>query len=408
MSEKNKEKPAVGIGAVILLLLAGGGIGFYVYASNRAGMVMPESTAMDMNGSAETAASAAVVTKGDTVTLNERARRTAGVQTARAAIRNLTKDIRTTGKAAMNETRRAYITSRVEGRIEALHISAEGEYINPGQIIAHVYSPAYAAAQEEYLHALENRERFGAAGETVSGANDALTNAARRKLQLLNVAESDIQALERTKKAQELMPVYAQFGGTVIERLALPGAYIRSGDRLFNLSSLSSVWINADIYEKDIAHVRVNQDAEITSPAYPGETFIGKVAFISPVLDDTTRTVRVRVELDNPEGKLRPNMFVNAAIKVPLGESVVIPETALLDSGDTQVVFLAQNDRTFVRREVAAGYYANGYVQIKRGVEAGDYVVSAAAFLIDSQTKLGDFSSHGGHGGGDAQSRGGH
>jgi Cu(I)/Ag(I) efflux system membrane fusion protein len=404
MSEK-KKKPAIGIGAVILLLFVAGMAGFYFYRTNKAGMgmSMPGETAGGHNSTMETATVSAVpapvVTSGDTVTLSERARQMAGVQTARAAVRNLTRAIRTTGKVAMNETRRAYITSRVEGRIDVLHISAEGEYISPGQIIARVYSPAFIAAQEEYLHALENRERFANAEEAVSSINTALTQAARRKLELLNMSAGDIQELERNRKSQELMPVYAQFGGTVIERLVLPGAYIRSGDRLFNLSSLSSVWINTAIYEKDIASVRVNQDAEISSQAYPGGIFRGRVAFISPVLDDTTRTVQVRVELDNQEGKLRPNMFVNVDIKVLLGESIIVPESALLDSGNTQVVFLARDESTFVRREVQAGHYANGYVQIISGLEPNDYVVSAAAFLIDSQTKLGDFSSHGGHGG---------
>jgi Cu(I)/Ag(I) efflux system membrane fusion protein len=379
---------------IIVPFLAIGGFGYFYYKGK------PANTAMSGMAMAETASPAAlpVVTKDDTVTLSERARQVAGVQTSRAAVRNITKTIKTTGKVAMNETRRAYITSRVEGRIDVLHISAEGEFITPGQIVARVYSPAYIAAQEEYLHALENRAAVSNAGQDASNTNEALTTAARRKLQLLNVSDSDIRELERTGRSQELMPIYAQFGGTVIERLVLPGGYIRSGDRLFSVSNLSSVWINTDIYEKDLANVTVNQEAEIISPAWPGDIFSGRVVFISPVLDDTTRTVRVRVEMDNQAGKLRPNMFVNTAIKIPLGESLVVPESAVLDSGDIQVVFLAQNENTFVRREVIAGQYANGYVQIKSGLEPDTYVVSAAAFLIDSQTKLGGFSSHGGHG----------
>jgi Cu(I)/Ag(I) efflux system membrane fusion protein len=377
---------------IIVLFLAVGGFGDFYYKGK------PADTGMSGMAMTENSADLPVVTKDDTVTLSDRARQVAGVQTARVAVRNITKTIKATGKVAMNETRRAYITSRVEGRIDVLNISAEGEFITPGQIIARVYSPAYIAAQEEYLHALENRAAFGNAGQDASNTNEALTTAARRKLQLLNVFDSDIRELERTGKSQELMPIYAQFGGTVIERLVLPGGYIRSGDRLFSVANLSSVWINTDIYEKDLANIKVNQEAEIISPAWPGEIFTGKVVFISPVLDDTTRTVRVRVEMDNREGKLRPNMFVNTTIKVPLGESLVVPESAVLDSGDVQVVFLAQNENTFVRREVSAGQYANGYVQIKSGLEPDSYVVSAAAFLIDSQTKLGGFSSHGGHG----------
>jgi Cu(I)/Ag(I) efflux system membrane fusion protein len=340
---------------------------------------------MPMTESAVPAAS--IVVSGDTVTLDERARELAGIQTARAATRNLRKDIKTTGKIVINERASTWLTSRVEGRLERLYAAVEGEYIYPGQVLGEVYSPAYIAAQEEYLQLL-------------NADNSGLRDAARRRLSILNVPEADILRLEETKQTREYMPVYAQFGGIVLERQMLPGAYIRPGDRLYSLVDLSTAWITADIYEKDIANVRTGQEAAITSQAYPGETFTGTVVFISPVLDDVTRTLKVRVELDNREGKLKPNMFVSARIRVPLGESIVIPETAILESAEGQMVFWAQKENTFVRHAVTAGQYANGYVQIISGLDDGDTVVSAAAFLIDSQTKLGAMSSHGGHGGG--------
>ncbi|MFP3040657.1 efflux RND transporter periplasmic adaptor subunit [Treponema primitia] len=380
---------------IIVLFLAVGGFGYFYYKGK------PASTGMSGMGMApaDSSTTPPIVTKDGTVTLSERARQVAGVQTSRAAVRTITKTIKTTGKVVMNETRRAYITSRVEGRIDVLYISTEGEFINTGQIVARVYSPAYSAAQEEYLHALENREAFGNAGQDAANTNEALTTAARRKLQLLNVSENDILELEQSGKAKDLMPVYAQFSGIVLERQVLPGGYIRPGDKLFSIIDLSTVWINTDIYEKDIANVRLNEEVVISSQAYPGETFNGKIVFVNPILDDATRTVKVRVELDNRKGMLKPNMFVNATIKVPLGESLVIPESAILDHGEEQVVFLAQDKNVFVRRNVVAGQYANGYVQIVSGLQSDDYVVIAAAFLLDSQTKLGGFSSHGGHGG---------
>jgi Cu(I)/Ag(I) efflux system membrane fusion protein len=368
------------------------GIGIYF-------AVLKSESEMTMTESIAAPAPAPIVVSGDTVTLNERARQLAGIQTAKAAMRNLRKDIKTTGKIVINERARTYLTSRVEGRLERLYVAAEGEYIYPGQAIGEVYSPAYIAAQEEYLQLLD--------GGNASG----LLDAARRRLSILNVPDSDILSLERNRTAREYMPIYAQFGGIVLERQVVPGSYIRSGDRLYNLVDLSTAWITADIYEKDIANVRVGQEAAITSQAYPGETFTGKVVFINPVLDDITRTLKVRVELDNKEGKLKPNMFVIARVRVPLGESIIIPESAILESADGQMVFWAQDENTFVRHAVVAGQYANGYVQILSGLEAGDMVVSAAAFLIDSQTKLGAFSSHGhgGHGGSSAgEAAGGH
>jgi Cu(I)/Ag(I) efflux system membrane fusion protein len=342
---------------------------------------------MAMNeGNAESAPAAPIVVSGDTVTLDERARQLAGIQTARAATRSLRKEIRTTGKIVINERARTYLASRVEGRLERLYAAVEGEYIYRGQVRGEDYSPAYITAQEEYLQLL-------------GGDNTDLQAAARRRLSILNVPEADIRRLEQTKRTREYMPVYAQFGGIVLERQMLPGAYIRTNDRLYSLVDLSTAWITADIYEKDIANVRTGQEAVITSQAYPGESFTGKIVFISPVLDDITRTLKVRVELDNREGKLKPNMFVSARIRVPLEETIVVPESAILESADGQMVFWARDENTFVRHTVTAGQYASGYVQILSGLEDGDTVVSAAAFLIDSQTKLGAFSGHG-HGGG--------
>jgi len=185
----------------------------------------------------------------------------------------------------------------------------------------------------------------------------------------------------------------------VMEKSILPGAYIMPGDKLFTLSDLSAVWMYADIYEKDLAGVQAGQQVQVASNAYPGASFGGVVTFINPVLDDATRTVKIRVEMTNPEGKLKPNMFVNAGIKVPLGESLVIPASSLLDTGTRKVVYIAQGEDTFVKRDITTGQEADGYIQVLSGLQPGDVVVTAATFLIDSQTQLGSFGGHAGHGG---------
>lgn len=174
------------------------------------------------------------------------------------------------------------------------------------------------------------------------------------------------------------------------------------GDKLYSLSDLSIVWLYADIYEKDIAGIAPGQPVVVTSGAYSGQSFTGSVTFINPMLDDATRTVKVRVEMANPSGKLKPNMFVNANVPIPLGDSLVIPESSILDTGSRKIVFVAQSENTFVKRDVVTGQYTDGYVQILSGLQPGETVVTAATFLIDSQTKLGGFGSHAGHGGGGA------
>ncbi|WP_084574653.1 efflux RND transporter periplasmic adaptor subunit [Sporomusa malonica] len=385
-----KKKLIIGVTAGILVI---GGTGYYYTTQHN------KPAAVDHTGHQT---NTPVMAMGDTVTLDAKARQLAGVQTAQAIVKSLAKEIKTTGKIAMNESGRTYITSRVEGRVDELYITAEGQTIAPGQAIASVYSPTYIAAQEEYLLSLETVQKLKNASKDIVQINNRLRDAARRKLQLLNVSDNDIAHLEHTRQLNDHMTIYAQFGGTVLEKQLLPGAFIMPGDKLYSLSDLSTVWLYTDIYEKDIAGITPGQPVVVTSGAYPGQTFTGNVTFINPVLDDATRTVKVRVELANPGGKLKPNMFVNANVQIPLGDSLVIPESSLLDTGSRKIVFIAQSEDTFVKREVVIGQHADGYVQILSGLQPGETVVTAATFLIDSQTKLGSLGSHAGHGGGGA------
>ncbi|HML31950.1 efflux RND transporter periplasmic adaptor subunit [Sporomusa sphaeroides] len=385
---QTKKKLIIGVTAGILVI---GGVGYYYTAQHN----VP--AAVDHTGHQT---NAPVMAMGDTVTLDAKARQLAGVQTAQAFVKPLTKETKATGKIAMNENGRTYITSRVEGRIDQLYVTAEGETIAPGQAIAAVYSPTYIAAQEEYLLAMENVQKLKNASKDIVQINNRLLEAARRKLQLLHVPDNEIAHLEHTRRPKDHMTIYAQFGGTVLEKQVLAGTFLMPGDKMYSLSDLSTVWLYADIYEKDIAEIKPGQPAVVTSGAYPGESFDGQVTFINPILDDATRTVKVRVEMANPSGKLKPNMFVNAMIQIPLGDSLLIPESSILDTGSRKIVFVAQSEDTFVRRDVVIGQYADGYVQILSGLQPGETVVTAAAFLIDSQTKLGSFGSHAGHGGG--------
>lgn len=413
---------------VLVGILATGGVGYYYTLKPATSMAMttemePETphqsqpapsavqgaggeTAMGQNA-AEQRQSAPITVQGDRVTLDARARQLSGVQTARAAVRKLNKEIITTGKVSMNENGRAYITSRVDGRVDKMYAS-EGEYVRRGQLVASVYSPTYIAAQEEYLLTLESVEKLSNAGQDVMRFNKRLRDAAKRKLQLLNVPDKEIANLETTKKIKEYMPIYAQFGGNVLEKSLLPGAYVKPGDKLFSLIDISTVWVYSDIYEKDLANIKPGQAMSITSPAYANENFDGTITFINPVLDDATRTVKVRAELKNRGSKLKPNMFVNASVRIPLDESVVVPESAILDTGSEKIVFVEESDAIFARRNVATGQYSNGYVQIASGLNPGETVVTASTFLLDSQTRLGSFASHGGHGGNSGSSTSGH
>jgi Cu(I)/Ag(I) efflux system membrane fusion protein len=196
------------------------------------------------------------------------------------------------------------------------------------------------------------------------------------------------------------MIIRAQFGGTVTEKLAVAGAYVMPGEKLFGVTDLSTVWLYADVYERDIASIQLGQEVAVTTPAYPGQTFSGMISFISPIIDDATRTTKARVELGNPDGKLKPNMFASATIKSSLNETLVVPTSSLIDTGLRKIVFIAQDESTFVKRDIVIGQESNGFIQVLSGLNAGDVVVTKAAFLIDSQTQLGAYGSHAGHGSG--------
>ncbi len=387
MIDKLRNKKKIIIGVTAGVLMAGGASYYYTMQHKPAGMEHAghQMGNMDMGNMDNMP----VMAVGDKVTLDAKAKQLAGVQTAQVASKALSKEIKTTGKIAMNQSGQAYLTSRVEGRVDELYVTADGEYIAPGQAIAAVYSPTYVAAQEEYLLALDNVQKLKGAGKDVVQINNGLLNAARRKLQLLNVGNDDIAQLEANRQPNDHMTIYAQFGGTVLEKLVQPGAYIMPGEKLFSLSDLSTVWMYADVYEKDLANVKPGQPVTVTSATFPGETFTGQVTFINPILDDATRTAKVRVAMANPDGRLKPNMFVNAAIRIPLGETLVIPESSLLDTGTSKLVYVAQDENTFVKREVVVGQESDGYIQVLSGLNSGDTVVTAATFLIDSQTKLG-------------------
>ena len=379
------------VAGVAVTVLAAGGYGAYQYIS-------PKQQVQTAGHSGHQAAPSGVA--GDRVTLNAEARKLAGVQTAKVGKKALTKDIRTTGKMTVNETGKAYLTSRIMGRIDELYINTDGVYVAPGQAIASVYSPDLIAAQEEYLLALETVQKLKNVSPEMNQANARLLQSAKRKLELLGVPTGEIEHLQHTRKVNDQMIIRAQFGGTITEKLVLPGSYVMAGERLFAVTDLSTIWLYADVYERDLASIKEGQEVTVTTPAYPGQTFSGVISFISPVLDDATRTTKVRVELGNPDGKLKPNMFANVAIKSPLSETLVIPTSSIIDTGLRKIVFIAQDDSTFIKRDIVVGQESNGSIQVLSGLNGGDVVVTQAAFLIDSQTQLGAYNSHAGHGSG--------
>ncbi len=253
--------------------------------------------------------------------LGERAKHLASIETSPVEYRNLTKSIYTVGKINYDESSVAHVTSWVGGRIDKLYVNFTGTHVQKGEHLVYIYSPELIASQEEYLIVYKG----GQSGLTNSNHGlDSIVKNARDRLLLWGITEEQIKELEQTREVSTYLTIYAPAGGTVINKNIFEGMYVKTGDRLFTIADLNRVWLYLDIYEYDIPWIRYGQDVIVTTESFPGVTFHGTVVFIDPFLDDKKRTVQVRVNMDNLNGKLKPGMYANASIKVTFGSDGVI------------------------------------------------------------------------------------
>ena len=257
--------------------------------------------------------------------LGERARQLASVQTTPANYRELTKSIFTVGKIDYDESRVSHVTAWVAGRVDKLYVNFTGTIVKKGEHLVYMYSPDLLSTQDEYLLAYRGIEqlRLSPVPEIISSSKTLLENTKQRLL-LWGITEEQINELERTQTPQTHLTIHAPIGGTIIDKNAVEGMYFKTGDRLYTIADLSRVWLYLDIYEYDIPWIKYGQDIEVTTESSPGEVFHGTVVFIDPFLNEMTRTVKVRINMDNKEGKLKPGMYVNARLKVRLGSEGVI------------------------------------------------------------------------------------
>src|SRR3989454_138701 len=312
-----------------------------------------------------------------------------GVRTVPVTYAALEQEIRAVGTVEYDERKLTKVNLRVSGWIEQVFVNAIGQSVRAGQPMLTLYSPDLLATQDEYLLAVKAQAQLE--GSPVAEARQqavALVSSARERLRLWNLTEEQIEAIERRGKAERVLAVYAPSSGIVLKRQALPGNYVEPGTTLYELADLSTVWIYGDIYESEITSVRLNQSAEVTFEAYPGETFRGKVAYIYPYLNEATRTVRVRMEFANPHLKLKPGMYGNVMLHVDAGRRLVVPKEAVLDSGLRQLVFLDLGQGVYQPYPVKLGRRSQEYVEVLEGIKEGDRVVTSANFMLDAESKL--------------------
>ena len=312
-----------------------------------------------------------------------------GVRTATVLEEDIVRRIRTVGRVDYDETRVAHIHTRVTGWIEQLHVDFTGKLVEAGQPLLEIYSPELVATQEEYLLALRAQESLGESPfEEVAMTTRSLLEATRRRLLLWDVTEAQIAALEERREPETRLALYSPIEGFVIHKNAYEGQHVGPDSELFTIADLSTVWIMADVYESDLPLVREGQQAMISLSYQPGRTYVGVVDYIYPYLAGETRTATVRLVLSNTEAQLKPDMYANVEISSQLGRSLVVPEDAVIDTGERQVVFIVLPGGHFLAREVRVGARFDDLLQIVEGLEAGETVVSGAAFLIDSESKL--------------------
>ena len=312
-----------------------------------------------------------------------------GVQYGTVENQSLSKSLRAVGRAAFDETKMVRINPKIEGWIEDVYVNFTGKLVNKGQPLLSIYSPDLVQTQEEYLLALKNRKQLGESpfGEAVN-FSESLVQSAKRRLQLWDVTDAQIKELEARGTPSRTMTLYAPASGFVMTRNAYPKQRILPDTELYQLVDLSNIWIVADIYEFEAADVKVGQAATVTLSSFPGRTFSGKITYIYPQVDNTTRTLKVRIELSNKGFLLKPDMYADVTLNINYGNRLVVPQEAVLDSGSEQLVYVALADGYFEPRKIRIGPKVDDKYVVLNGLQAGERIVTSGNFLIDSESKL--------------------
>jgi Cu(I)/Ag(I) efflux system membrane fusion protein len=305
----------------------------------------------------------------------------AGVQTELAERRTLNTMVRAPGTVEEDERRRSVVSLRFEGFIDSVENVTTGTHVHKGQPLMRIYGPNLSSAAAEYLAALNARPNAGISNEALKGA--------RRRLENLDAPEKFIADIERTRE----VPTYASWpapqDGEIVERIAVNGMRAAPGDVLFRIADHDVVWVMADVAERDLGLIEVGQKVVVRPRARPDHPFTGKVTVIYPHLKMETRTARIRIELPNPDDVLLPDMYADVEIATGTEAPVVtVSNSAVIDSGEKQIVLLAKGDGRFEPRAVKLGRRGGGHVEIKEGLAEGDKVVVSANFLIDAESNL--------------------
>jgi len=325
-----------------------------------------------------------------------------GVKVVEVAVKSLQKTIRTLGRIEYDERRMSTINMKFEGWIEKLHVDYTGRYVKKGEPLAEIYSPELIATQQELINLAKWTKQSKEVkdeniGKMLARDSETMVEAAKQRLRLWDISDAQIKKIEETGKPIRTLTLYSPVSGYVVQKMAFQGMKVMPGEKLFDIVDLSSVWIISDIYENEISLIKEGQTAAISLSYFPGKDITAKIDYIYPALSGDTRTSKIRFTIPNPGGKLKPQMFTNVEIKIPLGKKLAIPDEAVLDTGKRQIVYVDKGEGNFEPREVMLGVRAEGFREVIMGLKAGEKVATSANFLIDSEAQLKGIAPLGGH-----------
>ena len=312
-----------------------------------------------------------------------------GVTTATVELKNVNDALSAPGNVDIDEGKLSYVQTRFPGWIQSVFANATYQYVHKGQRLFTVYSPDLVSSEQEYLLARQNQKAFAPDAHGMAAQEGGwLLKAAEERLRQFGIPAQAIADLVQSGKVQRDMPIDAPASGYIIERNALPNAYVQPETKLYTIADLSTVWVYANVFQSDVGRLKPGDAAQVTVDAYPGRHFNGRIDQILPQVDPVTRTVRVRLVFANPGVVLKPGMYVNVAISVPLGKQLVVPASAVLQAGTRAIAFVNHGNGNLEPRTVETGPQLDDSVVVLKGLKAGEQVVSSANFLVDSEAQL--------------------
>jgi membrane fusion protein, copper/silver efflux system len=394
MSTPSIPRPTVWIAGLALLLTLTAGL----WAATRGG-----SSASDADPHAAPVADphaghSGVDVGGDgSVRIDPATARSLGITLATAELAPIRRTLRTTANVAYDETRLTTITPKFGGFVERLYVDFTGQAVRRGQPLLEIYSPELVSAQEELLSAIRlERQLVHSAAPGVAERSAGLVESARRRLLLWDISPAQVDQVIRTGQVRRTMTLHAGSSGFVVEKMVQSGQAVEPGMALYRLADLSRVWVESDVYERDLRLVGVGEPATVEIAAYPGERFAGIVSYVYPEVRAESRTTRMRVALENPGARIKPGMFATVVLDVPVAErAVMVPRDAVMRTGTHDMVFVEEHPGHYRMREVTVGVDSGGFTQILSGVLVGERVVARANFILDAESRLMDGAMEG-------------